>query len=267
MSIDFIVTSINKTKDDIFNLLSNSGLTGNILFGNQCMKENSIEEIKANNFSATIYNQNTRGVSINRNFLLRKSKADYVMFLDDDVFLKKDFKFVENNVSNIAYRYNCISSNKNRPIKQINKNKNLKFNDVKSYGVWGVLFPRVFLIEHKLFFDEEVGPGQYFNHGEDTLFLKKYLKNSGKLVQINETPFVVTQEFSTWKDGDIERELISHGYVYRKLFGRKGLFILYYYYLKHKKNIKKSNPAISSSYVLRTLKKGFNLQHNEETSK
>ncbi|MCQ2975613.1 MAG: glycosyltransferase family 2 protein [Bacteroidales bacterium] len=258
MTVDFIITTINKTKEEILSLLEKTNIKGHILVGNQGQNENSCYEINENEYRASVYNETSTGVSLNRNFLLSKSTADFVIFLDDDVVLNNFISLEDFNSSNcLAIRYNCASSNPDRPIKQILKDKRLKFSDVKSYGVWGIFFNRKYLLNNNLAFNEEVGPGRYINHGEDTLFLKTYLKSGGKIIQKSKVVFTVSQETSTWKDGDIERELISHGFIYKKIFGKIGKFYLYYYCFRHFKEIKKVHPKITFKYAIRTLKKGF----------
>lgn len=263
MNVDYIITTINKTKEEITSLLLKSNISGNILIGNQGSINEFCYEIYDKGFRAKVYNQTTKGVSINRNYLLQKSNADYVIFLDDDVTLNKHIILGDNYQNNVAIRFNCLSKNIQRPIKQICSKKFLKFSDVKSFGVWGIFFNRHYLINNNLFFNENVGPGKYINHGEDTLFLKKYLKSKGKLLQINEQSFFVSQEVSTWKDGNIERELISHGYIYKKIFGFKGFLYLYYYAFKHRCEYIINGKKAKISYLLKYLKKGFKLKDNE----
>lgn len=263
-NIDFLLTTISKTKNEIIALVKNNIGRGNVIVGNQLCKENGYDFYSDSNLTIQIYHLVTKGVSKNRNFLLSKSTANYVFFMDDDVKII-DYSFENLNLySDFAYRFNLISQNFERPIKSISKNKFLKFNNLKSYGAWGILFNRSFLEKHAIQFDENIGPGSLINHGEDSLFLKSYLR-IGKIYQINVCCFAVEQKESTWqgKGRNIELELMSQGYVYRALFGYNSYLFLVFHLIKHRKNYKDEGSILHNFLV---AKKGIKLYLDSKKS-
>ena len=135
-----------------------------------------------------IVNQTGSGVSKNRNTILKYATSEYVTFVDDDMILteKKEriFSLLDNFSECDAIRFNCISSNVDRPIKQIKKNGYVNFRKMKSFGTWGIFYKRSVLIETNIVFRENIGPGNYINHGEDTLFVYDFLKSNRKIYQI-----------------------------------------------------------------------------------
>ena len=270
MTYDILVTTFKKDEKQIVNLLIENNIFGNILVGNQGNVNFSEKTIVKENRNITIYNLTSLGVSKNRNFLLSKAKSDFVLFLDDDVhILNYDFETELLERSNNAYRFNLSSHNTNRPIKQIHVNKKLKFAELKSFGVWGIFFPREFLIKKRVVFDELIGPGCWINHGEDSLFIKSYL-TQGNILQVDKTCFDVLQNESTWQgiNRDIRRELISHGYVYGCIFKKAAKFFLFYHLIKNRKLYRsirfiETVKRAMQGYKLYKLSKNTNLTDNK----
>lgn len=236
MKYDILITTVGKNREQLLLLLNANNIFGNILIGNQGNNTYSEETIFQKNRNVRIFNLTNKGVSRNRNFLLKKATSDFVLFLDDDVRIinNKFDAFIPD--FNKAYRFNLISENRHRPIKQINGKSKLAFKDLKSFGVWGIFFPRKILVENKLNFNELVGPGCSINHGEDSLFIKDFLK-VGDIYQVDDCCFSVSQIESTWQgdNRDIIAELISHGFVYGFLFGCRTVAFLPYHLFKKRK--------------------------------
>ena len=235
MTYDILITSFKKSKEQLLSLLDENNIFGNVLIGNQGSPFYSEEIIVQGNRVVKIFNLTNKGVSKNRNFLLNQSRSDFVLFLDDDVrILNYCFDINKFDLAK-AYRFNLTSRNIQRPIKQINRKRKLSFGDLKSFGVWGIFFPRIFLVKNNIRFHEFVGPGCKINHGEDSLFLKDYLI-IGEIMQINKCVFSVEQSESTWQGANrnIKNELISHGFVYGLIFGRKAKLYLIFHLIKNK---------------------------------
>lgn len=240
ITIEFLITTLHLTEEQIINLIIKANVFGNIIVGNQYASNDSVKIIKRKDFTVTIVNQTGSGVSKNRNTILKHATSDYVTFLDDDMVLteKKErfFSLLDNFSEYDAIRFNCISSNVNRPIKQIKKNGYVNFRKMKSFGTWGIFYKRSVLIETNIAFRENIGPGNYINHGEDTLFVYDFLKSNRKIYQIKLPVFLIEQTKSTWKDSkDLKRELISHGYNYYLLYhNRSFVMALIFVCLHHK---------------------------------
>ena len=238
MTIDYLVCIVKKSKAEVIKIIEKLGLTGNILVGNQLMESESIAEIEFNNSHITIYNLTTTGVSKNRNFLLNKSTADYITFIDDDGVVfdgaqKKAEDFILNHEYNCV-RFNVVSKNNNRQIKQLNKKGFVGFKSLSSFGVWGIFFKRQFLLDKRITFREDIGPGTDINHGEDGIFLKEITKIT-KIYSCTEVLFSFDQFESTWQGANrnLENELVSHGYVYSILYPKCTFLAAKLYLVTH----------------------------------
>ena len=240
MLIQYLITFVGKTKQEIINALDSFDIRGSVLVGNQMSEMNSCEIVKTKNYTATIFNMTSRGVSKNRNFLLKHSEAEYVTFLDDDMhFIVNKQDELVNTLEQRKYncvRFNVVSINKDRPIKQLKKEGYVGFHKLTSFGVWGCFFKRVFLINNGLLFNENVGPGTNINHGEDGLFLRHFTSIE-KIYSIPTIVFTIKQMESTWHSDanrDLEKELFSHGYLYHLIYQNEAILMSALFLITHK---------------------------------
>lgn len=239
MTFQYLMTVVAKTKDEIKLILDNANIEGSFLVGNQLSKCYEEYEINCSTYRAVVYNLSNKGVSKNRNFLLNKATADYVTFLDDDMYMPNGSqKRIEETLATLSQyncvRFNVVSDNKNRPIKFIKKRQSVSFRQLSSFGVCGCFYKRQFLVNHKLLFNEKIGPGTSINHGEDSLFQKEFT-NYAKVWCIPEIAFHARQDTSTWqgKQRDLEKELVSHGYIYYWLYGHCAQFMSFLFLITH----------------------------------
>ena len=226
MKFQYLITVVKKNVDELENIVKRLNINGDIIIGNQMMEEDTEYELSCYGCSVRVFNMSNKGVSKNRNFLVLHSSADFITFLDDDMyFVEGAQEKAETLLSSSKYnaiRFNGVSDNLNRPIKQIQKKGIIKFKHLSSFGVCGIFYKREFLINHNLLFNEDVGPGTIINHGEDAIFNKCFCKKE-KIYSFPLAAFHATQTDSTWhtEKRDLETELFAHGYVY---------YLLYKYY-------------------------------------
>lgn len=237
MNFVTLVTTFNKNEEEIRSLLVHNNLQGRVLIGNQCGQTAQKELGRVGKADVTLYSFDSKGLSNNRNALFEKTDADIVTFADDDIVFVDGYpeialKDFEKHSDTQMVRYNITSSNPQRPIPQINKEKRVGFHQVSKYGVWGFFFKRSFLVEHHLSFHPELGPGVKMSHGEDTVYLKEFMDQKPKAYQI---PFAIgttPMANSSWYGQDVENDIVADGYVYR--LNRKGLakaFGIYRYFV------------------------------------
>lgn len=232
---EYLVTTYRKTNDEILSILKASNIKGKILVGNQCDVDETIS-FKTDTQDITIFHQKSIGVSKNRNFLLRKATSKFVTFVDDDqIYFDVQDRIEKEAIANDlpAFRVNVVSDNQARRIRTFKKGK-LSIRQVGGIGVWGIFFKREKLLEHKLFFDENIGPGQKLNHGEDSIYLLECKKHFN-IVQFDMLGFHLLTEESMWvnEQRDLNIEMFSHGYLYFRMYGWMAKFFAIMFVFTH----------------------------------
>lgn len=254
--IDNLVSTYQMKECDLLFALKSKTWAGDILVGNQCGEEKRMDFFQ-NGSSFTVFSLSSTGVSKNRNFLLKSSKDDIVTFCDDDMtflpgYWEKVKKAFKKYPDAEAVRFNCFSTNKNRPIPAIHKNGRISFKNTRAVGVLGFFYKRDFLIRNNLFFDEDLGPGAAIVSGEDVVFNQRLAKTTKKVYQIDEYIASVSQNDSSWFSGYNSSYFIATGFVYSLLFGFASPLAGTYHFLKHHKDYR----GVSVKFFLTNFRKG-----------
>ena len=258
-TIDLLVTTMNKNPDEVKDLVRKNGLKGHVIVGNQ-NGEDSRLDLTEGETSITLSNLSSVGVSKNRNALLNISKADYVLFLDDDMTLKPNYpalllQGLQDRPKAVAIHFNIDSANPKRPIPQHSKSGRLTFKKTTSLGVVGMLVDRRFVLDCGLSFDEKMGPGTTINHGEDTVFYHDLFKKTKQVYCDKNLLGTASQEISTWWGKSQKENLVGLGYMYRRMFGHFAFLYVIYHTLKHRSHYR----DMSWTASLKAAREGIHL--------
>jgi lipopolysaccharide cholinephosphotransferase len=257
---DTLITTFNKTKEQVVSLVNEGRFQGNILVGNQNSEKYVYKTTAKNGSPITIYGFTSKGVSQNRNQLLNFSTADYLTFCDDDMIMTDNYwtivlsafqKYPKANV----IRFNVESLNPKRKIRLGKKNGRIGFLTLKSRGVVGCFYKRAWLFDNQLGFDETMGPGTAITSGEDTLFNHTLCKKTKQCFQVCKTIAQVKQDQSSWFSGYNEQYFINTGYTYQKMFGSFAGIYLFFHTWKHQNHFAGTPKKIINI----GLKKGRNM--------
>lgn len=217
-----LVTTYMLDKDQIFKLIASMNVFCPVILRNQC-KSNNTYEFMYNGFHIKVVNSTDKGLSINRNNLLRLCNSEYLIFCDDDVhfslqareIIEHSFKYKPNAD---AFAFNYKMSNPDRQYKIYKgKTKKAHFSNFTSSGVLRFVFRRQSI---NSVFDELIGSGTKYLCGEDTVFVKDYFRNKKNDVYISEK-FLgqIDQINSVWfAKIDSDEYLICKSYVYKKIY-------------------------------------------------
>ena len=212
MKLEILVSTINKNLSELKDLAVKMNLNSDAILRSQCGKT-AFEQENINGYTIKYYLANDRGLSKNRNELLKLSTSDLVLFADDDMVFTNEYadivcnEFKTKKTDLIEYALNFTSrgyiSNKNR-------------------GVLGIVYKRLSLIRKGLFFDERFGAGCEINCGEDTIFKKTCHK---KLTKLKRSSFVIAKNNdgeSTWFNGYsfkyFKNRALLYGYLHPILY-------------------------------------------------
>lgn len=228
MKLEVLLSVMNIKK----NHLDNMNITSDCVVINQCNK-NGYEEYK--NFK--IYSYDELGISNSRNRALEHCKGDILLFCDDDVIYYKDYEnkiineFKNNkNVDVIMFNLDSI----NRYQKKNKKNKRLHIYNSLKYGTFNIAVKRKILEKNNINFNKLFGSREYFNSGEDTLFIVDLLKNNAKIYSSKITIGKVSQKESTWFKGYNEKYFIDRGAIFCAINKRFRYLLFIQYLVRHK---------------------------------
>ena len=219
--VQVLVATMNQ-KD--FSILSKMNIDSDALIGNQC-DENSIKKIVFKNHSIIFLNFNERGVGLNRNNALMRSKADYCIFSDDDVVFYDGYatKIAETfqkkpNADVIVFNIDNEEDTVKRPIKRIFRVT--RFNYMR-YGAVRIAIKTRSIHEKGVFFNLCFGGGTAHSAGEDTIFLHECLS---KKIKIYAAPLTLgrleNNRPSTWFVGYNDKYFSDKGSLFRLIHPR-----------------------------------------------
>lgn len=202
---------INGIKDDkeVEILIINDGSTDNT--------KNILRSFDFKNLK--IYNNNNFGVSYSRNFGINNANGEYIMFVDADDILDKNWygiikkKIEALNEEDIIY----FASN----IKKVDKKSMLKYiignnnERICIAGPYSKLFKKSFLVDENIFLKEDL------TNGEDMLFNCEALLKSNKYEIIDKTFYLYRQVTGTvtksFNENIMENDKKFHQYLYEIL--------------------------------------------------
>ena len=215
MTIQFLVSTHKETINALLDHIINNVVGGDVIVCNQQVSDNSLHVFHDKGRTITIYNSTKKGVSISRNFLLKKSTADFVAFLDNDISITEDAVKIIKNSFSINSTFKALKFNVLNTTSICKKERNISFFDIKNHGCWGYVFNRLFLLNNGLLFDEKIGPGTDYPCGEDTIFLYNlYKKTKIKAIPLNCFSLQNRGIESTWSGSnrDVKKELASRAH-------------------------------------------------------
>ena len=241
MILDILVTTYKKNKAEINDLCKTNNYHGRVIIGNQFGSENNSYYIKKQDAFIEVNNIDSIGVSKNRNFLIRRSKADYLLFLDDDAILDDNsyyqlIKIIEQRIKpkGINFcKFNVTCDDLKRQIKQLKSKRRIGFKTLSSFGVIGLVAKRSFIVDNNLFFDESIGPGCQITSGEDTVFYKSICKATKRICSDSIHVARLPISESSWFKGYDRQYFINKGYCAREMYGCLWIIPFVFSCIKH----------------------------------
>ncbi|MBO5926416.1 MAG: glycosyltransferase family 2 protein [Clostridia bacterium] len=233
--IETLITTMNL--DSSTSLLQKMNVRGSYIIGNQCDKNEILNETYGKVVSSTL-----RGVGKNRNGIIDRATADICVLADDDMVFCDDYeeiaeKAFEKNPKADVIIFNFIKKSEGR--KEIKKTKKIGFFNYMNYGAARMAFRRKSVLYHGITFNNMFGGGTPHGSGEDSLFLRNCLKAGLKVLAVPDSLAYLTEEReSTWFKGYNDKYFYDKGAFFALAHPKIGKLLLFLLILKHKEERK-----------------------------
>ncbi len=214
MTVDVLIATMHQND---FSLLDRMNISTNALVGNQCDR-NAVECVEHRGHTVTYYSFNERGVGLNRNNTLMRSKADICIFADDDMIFYDNYEEIIKNafMDNPDADVLCLNIDDEPQIRPKNRKVfRVRWHNYGRYGAARIAIRRENVIKNGIAFNLSFGGGTEYSQGEDTLFLFECLQKGLHVyaVPVTVAKLVECRE-STWFKGYTEKFFYDKGVYY-----------------------------------------------------
>lgn len=262
MELQVLVASMNQID---FSLIEQMNIKTEAIIANQT-SHNKFEKKQYEFGTVTMISTQTRGVGLNRNIALLASKADIVLFADDDIcYYDGELKgvkeaFRNNPEADIIIFSTDISLGGEIIERRYNKRKRVHVWNSMKYGTYSIAARKSALLKANLKFSELFGGGCHFSCGEDSIFIKSCFDRA---LKVYTDPYVLgnrSKDSSSWFKGFNKKYLYDKGVLFSCLFPKLKHLIAVYFGFRMKN---KTGFTVSENIVM--IKKGIKNARNMVT--
>lgn len=257
-SFQLLITTVNKSFEEVRKLVEMMNVSSDAIV--RCQTDFDEERSFCfNKKTIFVIFANDKGLSKNRNELLKKSTADYVMFADDDERFVDNY---ENMILTSVENYDCVDFsfvNDNNELFSFSNRTTKKRRFSSKIGIISMVFKRLSLINSGILFDERFGAGAEYDRGEDTIFRKRIFDSDLSYKSLSTVIFDLysLKRESYCADRFDNRGIKSACVFYGYFYGFISCLFIFRLALKSRK---------TRSYSLREMfrfrKEGMNLRRN-----
>lgn len=182
-----------------------------------------------------------RGVGRSRNEAILRAKGDICLFSDQDIVYENGYaeailEEFRNRPDAHMILFN-ITVRESRRTYQITKRRRVRWYNCGRYGAVSFAVRREALLSLGVTFSLLFGGGARYSSGEDSLFLKEFMKKGGRVYTAPVAIGREEAEGSTWFEGYNEKFFYDRGVLYRHLYGRLDRIIAFRFLLAHRKKL------------------------------
>lgn len=234
MQVQVLASVMNQTMED---LAARMNLASDAIIINQCdcLKQ---QEMEYNGHSVRFFSFPDRGVGRSRNEAIMRADKDICLFSDEDIVYEPGYgeaiaeEFKRNPKADMIL-FN-ITVEESRRTYHITERKKVHWYNCGRYGAVSFAVRRDSLLASGVTFSLLFGGGAKYSNGEDSLFLKEFMK---KGYQVYTAPITIGRERagdSSWFAGYNEKFFHDRGVLYHYLYGKMALVFALRFLLAHK---------------------------------
>lgn len=238
MKIEVLISTMNEKSIDCYKRFN---LETDALIINQT-DHNSYEEINVNDQKIRMISTDTRGLGLSRNLAILNSKADILVFADDDEVFEEGYK--DKILSEFKaypdvdfFIFKTIIYQNGEEIIKVKKDSNLKFYKSLKYGSVHFAFKKEAIRRNNISISTYFGAGTCNGSGEDSLFIRDCFKKGLKLRTSTKLIAKIYNDNSTWFTGYNDKFFFDKGKLSKALFPRAYRLYIEYFLRNHRGKI------------------------------
>ena len=237
MRVQVLASVMNQTLEEIREKMH---LDSDAVIINQCEKL-AFEEQKKEGYSVRMYSFPDRGIGRSRNEAIMRADGDICLFSDEDIVYEPGYagaiaREFERNPKADMILFN-IAICEERQTYHITERKRVHWYNCGRYGAVSFAVRRESLLASGVTFSLLFGGGARYSNGEDSLFLREFMK---KGYRVYTAPVTIGREEegeSSWFRGYDEKFFHDRGVLYHYLYGRLGPAMALRFLLVHRNKL------------------------------
>lgn len=237
MKVQVLASVMNQSFETIADRMR---LDSDAIIINQCDRL-GMEEKEHNGHSLRFFSFPDRGIGRSRNEAILRADGDICLFSDEDIVYESGYadaiaKEFEQNPDADMILFNIIVDEKRRTY-HITERRRVHWYNCGRYGAVSFAVRRESLLASGVTFSLLFGGGARYSNGEDSLFLKEFMK---KGYRVYTAPVTIGSEAvreSTWFEGYNEKFFHDRGVLYSYLYGRLDYVMALRFLLAHKSRL------------------------------
>ncbi len=254
MKVQVLASVMNQTPAET---AAHMQLDSDAVIINQCDRL-GYEEMEYRGHTVRFYSFPERGVGRSRNEAILRADSDICLFSDADIVYEPGYEKVisrefEKNPDADMILFNVIVE-ENRRTYHIEKYQRVRWYNCGRYGAVSFAVRRESLLASGVTFSLLFGGGAKYSNGEDSLFLKEFMKKGYKVYA---APVTIAREEageSTWFAGHNEKFFRDRGVLYHYLYGKMDWAMALRFLLAHRS---KMCSEVSVKQAYRYMKDGM----------
>ncbi len=254
MRVEVLASVMNQTAEL---LAERMRLASDAVIINQCDRL-AYEELERDGYRIRFYSFPERGVGKSRNEALMRADGDICLFSDEDIVYEPGYaeavgKEFEKQPDADMILFN-VTVEESRRTYHITERKRVHWYNCGRYGAVSFAVRRGSLLASGVTFSLLFGGGARYSNGEDSLFLREFMK---KGYRVYTAPVTIAREeggASTWFAGYGEKFFYDRGVLYHYLYGRLARLMSLRFLLAHRE---KMCGELGFRQAYRLMKKGI----------
>lgn len=238
MKVQVLASVMNQTLTDT---VSRMQLDSDAVIINQCDRL-TYEEMEYKGHTMRFFSFPDRGVGRSRNEAILRADSDICLFSDEDIVYEQGYEtaiseeFAKNPKADMIL-FN-VEVEEERRTYHISKRQRVRWYNCGRYGAVSFAVRRESLLASGVTFSLLFGGGAKYSNGEDSLFLKEFMKKGYKVYT---APVLIAKEkqegSSSWFAGYTEKFFFDRGVLYRYLYGSLARVMALRLLLAHRKKM------------------------------